>query len=587
MATTYALPAIADQVAVRAPPRPLVLRTVAIAGLLTAIGSLALALTNDGVSGIQVALLEWISIPYIAAGLVAWWRRPDSRLGVLMIVGGFATGISGLAFAQFALPHTIGVIFDVLPAVIFLHVYLAFPEGRLRSQFERGLIAAGYAAAIGLQLVKMSLGGVGPKNLLEVSARTAAAHTVEQVQLVSISALCLAGIAVLAARRRQTGRPLRRPVALLIDSFALGLVMIAVLFVFGAFNGPAFQTIQRATLIVIGISPIAFLVGLLDARLARAAVGNLFVEIRADQSPAALRDALGRALRDPSLELAYWLPEFGSWADLNGRSVVLPETASGRGITLIDREGTRMAALLHDPALEEEHELLAAVGAAAGIALENGRLQAEQKAHLEELKGSRARVIEAGQRERKRLERNLHDGAQQRLIALSLELSLLEKQVAGDGNARARLDQARREIAVSLDELRAVARGLHPAVLSGHGLEVALQSLVANAPLSVRLNVGFEDRLPEQIEVAAFYVVSESLANIGKHAQAASASIDVSRVGGMVVVEVIDDGVGGADSEGGSGLRGLADRVEALGGALRVWSPVGGGTRLRAEMPCA
>src|SRR4051812_28488423 len=143
------------------------------------------------------------------------------------------------------------------------------------------------------------------------------------------------------------------------------------------------------------------------------------------------------------------------------------------------------------------------------------------------------------------------------------------------------------EIAVSLDELRAVARGLHPAVLSGHGLEVALQSLVANAPLSVRLNVGFEDRLPEQIEVAAFYVVSESIANIGKHAQAASASIDVSRVGGTVVVEVVDDGVGGADSEGGSGLRGLADRVEALGGALRVWSPAGGGTRLRAEMPCA
>jgi signal transduction histidine kinase len=587
MATTYALPAIADQVAARAPPRPLVLRTVAIAGLLTAIGSLALALTNDGVRGIQVALLEWISIPYIAAGLVAWWRRPDSRLGVLMIVGGFATGISGLAFAQFALPHTIGVIFDVLPAVIFLHVYLAFPEGRLRSHFERGLIATGYAAAIGFQLVKMSLGGVGPKNLLEVSARTAAAHTVEQVQLVSISALCLAGIAVLAARRRQTGRPLRRPVALLIDSFALGLVMIAVLFVFGAFNGPAFQTIQRATLIVIGISPIAFLLGLLDARLARAAVGNLFVEIRADQSPAALRDALARALRDPSLELAYWLPEFGSWADLNGRGVVLPETASGRAITLIDREGTRLAALLHDPALEEEHELLAAVGAAAGIALENGRLQAEQKAHLEELKGSRARVIDAGQRERKRLERNLHDGAQQRLIALSLELSLLEKQVAGDGDTRARLDQARREIAVSLEELRAVARGLHPAVLSGHGLEVALQSLVANAPLSVRLNVSFEDRLPEQIEVAAFYVVSESLANIGKHARAASASIDVSRARGFVVIEVIDDGVGGADSERGSGLRGLADRVEALGGVLRVWSPAGAGTRLRAEMPCA
>ncbi len=587
MATAYALPAIADAVGARAPPRPLVLRTIAIAGLLTAACSLGLALTNDGVSGIQVALLEWISIPYIAAGLLAWWRRPDSRLGVLMIIGGFATGVSGLAFAQFALPHTIGVIFDVLPAVIFLHVYLAFPEGRLRSYFERGVVAAGYTAAIGFQLVKMSLGGVGPKNLLEVSTRTASAHTVEQVQLVSISVLCIAGIAVLAARRRHAGRPLRRPVALLIDSFALGLVMIAVLFVFGAFEGPAFQTIQRATLIVIGISPIAFLIGLLDARLARAAVGNLFVELRADPSPVALRNALARALRDPSLELAYWLPEFGSWADLDGRSVVLPEAASGRAMTLIDREGTRMAALLHDPALEEERELLTAVGAAAGIALENGRLQTEQKAHLEELKGSRARVIEAGQRERQRLERNLHDGAQQRLIALSLELSLLEKQVAGDADTRARLDQARQEIAVSLDELRAVARGLHPAVLSGHGLEVALQSLAANAPLSVRLNVGFDDRLPEQIEVAAYYVVSESLANIAKHASARSAGVEVSRVGGAVVVEVVDDGVGGADSEHGSGLRGLADRVEALGGTLRVWSPTSGGTRLRAEMPCA
>src|SRR5439155_5363817 len=134
--------------------------------------------------------------------------------------------------------------------------------------------------------------------------------------------------------------------------------------------------------------------------------------------------------------------------------------------------------------------------------LENGRLQAEQKAHLEELKGSRARVIEAGQKERKRLERNLHDGAQQRLIALSLELSLLERQLADDPKAAIRLESARKEIAVSLDELRAVARGLHPAVLSGHGLEVALQSIAASSPTPVRLTVALEGRLPEQIEVA-------------------------------------------------------------------------------------
>jgi signal transduction histidine kinase len=586
MATPHALPAVASPPDVSASPRLSLLRTIAFAGLLTAACSLALALTNDDVSGVQIGLLEWISIPYIAAGLLAYWRRPDSRLGLLMIAGGFATGISGLAFAEFSVPHTIGVIFDVLPAVIFLHVYLAFPEGRLRSPFERALVAAGYAAAIGLQLVKMLLGGVGPQNLLEISTRTTEAHTIEQVQLLAISAVCLTAFGVLAARRRDAGAPLRRPVALLIDSFALCLVMIAVLFVLGAFEGPAFLTVQRATLVVIGISPFAFLLGLLEARLARSAVGPLFVELRADPSPARLRAALARALRDPSLSLAFWLPEFASWADLDGRPVKLPEPSSGRATTLIHRDGVHVAALVHDPELQDEPELLAAVGAAAGIALENGRLQAEQQAHLEELKGSRARVIEAGQKERQRLERNLHDGAQQRLIALSLELSLLEKRFGGDAEAASRLDRVRREIAVSLEELRAVARGLHPAVLSGHGLEVALQSIAAQSATPVRLTVSLEGRLPEPVEVAAYYVVSESLANVGKHARATSVSVDVAHADEQAVIEVVDDGVGGADTEGGSGLRGLADRVEAHGGRLRIWSPVGGGTYLRAEMPC-
>jgi signal transduction histidine kinase len=287
------------------------------------------------------------------------------------------------------------------------------------------------------------------------------------------------------------------------------------------------------------------------------------------------------------LSVAYWLPQFESWADLEGRQLELPLPGSGRTSTLIDRDGARLAALLHDPALDDEPELLAAVGAAAAISLENGRLHAEHRAHLEELRGSRARVIEAGQKERQRLERDLHDGAQQRLIALSVELSLLEKQLAGDAETRARLQQARQEIAASLDELRSVSRGLHPAVLSGHGLVVALESLVALAPVPVKLMMGLEERLAEPIEVAAFYVVSESLANIGKHSRATSARVDVTRTDGLVVVEVSDDGVGGADTERGSGLRGLADRVEAHGGRLRVWSPAGGGTRVRAEMPCA
>ena len=191
MAASYAVPLGTEPAVPAGRPGPALLAAIAAAGLLAAGCSLALGLTNEDVTGIQVLLLEWISVPYIVAGLIAWWRRPDSRLGVLMIAAGFATALSALAFAQYAAPHTVGLIFDVLPAVIFLHVYLAYPSGRLRSRFEQGLVAAGYVAAIGLQLVKMLIGGVGSHNLLEVSSRPDAAHTVEQIQLLSIAALKL------------------------------------------------------------------------------------------------------------------------------------------------------------------------------------------------------------------------------------------------------------------------------------------------------------------------------------------------------------------------------------------------------------
>jgi signal transduction histidine kinase len=316
-------------------------------------------------------------------------------------------------------------------------------------------------------------------------------------------------------------------------------------------------------------------------------VGDLIVDLRPNPSPKGLRDALARALRDPSLTLVYWLPDFAAYSGLDGRSVVLPSAESGVATTLIDRDGVPVAALLHDPSLADEPELLAAVTAAAEIALENARLHVELRGRLQELRGSRARIVDVANKERQRLERNLHDGAQQRLVALSLELSLLGGDLSSDKGAQERLDRAQRQIAVSLAELREIARGIHPAVLSAHGLAVALEQLAALAPVRVRLAVETGGRLPEALEVAAYYLVCESLANVGKYAQAASATVEVSRASSQVIIEVTDDGIGGADEERGGGLRGIADRVEALDGRLQVWSPVGGGTRIRAEIPCA
>jgi signal transduction histidine kinase len=577
---------------VRGPPQPIVVAALAFAGCAAAAYSFTSALRNPVVGAelgepLVIAFLSnWVTASYVLCGLLAWVRRPESRFGPLMVAAGFANFVSTLSWTTNDVTFTLGQWLDLLPPVLFLHVFLAFPTGRLDGTLERALVITAYASAIFLQLPRLAFGGFGPSNLFEISPNEDAALIALRVALLTESACLLAGVGVLLRRRRQSGRPLRRAHLLLENAFALGLVMIACLYVTASFNWPGVHVIRWVAFATLGLAPLVFLAALLNERLARSAVADLMLELRAEPSPADLRHALGRALGDPSLELAYWLPDYGVYADLDGRPVEL-QNLDGRATTLIDRDGVHVAALIHDPALGEEPELLDAVCAAAGIALENGRLHAELRARLEELKGSRARIVEAAQNERQLLERNLHDGAQQRLIALSLHLSLLEARVNGGPEVRAGLDQARREIAASLAELREIARGIHPAVVSGHGLAVALEQLAARAPVPVELRVEIEGRLAEPLEVAAYYVVSESLANVVKHAKAKAARVEIVKVNGQLMLEIVDDGIGGADSERGTGIRGLADRVEALNGRLRVWTPRGGGTRVKAEIPCA
>jgi signal transduction histidine kinase len=573
------------------PPRAIVVWPIAVAGAAAAATSVALALSNRSIGlelgePLVVALLHVsITVAYVACGLVAWVARPTSRFGPVMVVAGAVNFLTSLSWSTNEVVYTLGQTLDLVAPVVFLHAFLAFPTGRLRTRLERVVIGAAYSIAVSFEIVRMLLGEFGPRNLLEVHENVALSHEVRRVQLVAIAAACLWGVVVLGVRRRRAGPPLRRPLDLLVEAFALSLVLIAFLLLSLVVGTPVIAELRWATFVALSLAPVAFLVGLLDARLARADVGGLVVELRSNPVPHELRDAVARALRDDSLELAFWLPEYGVYADLDGRTVDV--RAAGRAVTLIERDDdSPVAALLHDPSLCDEPELLDAVAAAAAMALENARLHAELRARLDELRQSRARIVEAGQKERQRLERNLHDGAQQRLVALSLELSRLEGRLAHDAEAVARVERAQGEIAASLDALRELAHGLHPAVVSAHGLEVALEELAARAPVPVTLTID-TGRLPEQLEVAAFYLVSESLANVGKYAEATAASIEVTRTASHLVVEIVDNGVGGADTERGTGLRGLADRVEALGGRLRVWSPPGRGTRVRAELPCA
>ena len=305
--------------------------------------------------------------------------------------------------------------------------------------------------------------------------------------------------------------------------------------------------------------------------------------------PHELRTALAQAVGDPSLEIAFWLPERHDYADADGHPVTLPTDRTRRAITELAYDGAPLAAMVHDPSLRDEPELIEAAGAAARLALENARLEAELKAQLARVEESRARIVAAGDEQRRRIERDIHDGAQQRLVALALELRAAQKRLGAD--VPPELDEvladAVDELQLAVGELRELARGVHPAILTEEGLAAALESLAHRTPCPVRVLAAPEDRLPAPIEGAAYFVACEALANAVKHADATSVTISAVRRNGELVIEVTDDGVGGASLNGGSGLRGLTDRVEAHGGRLRIESPPGGGTRVVGELPCA
>jgi signal transduction histidine kinase len=229
--------------------------------------------------------------------------------------------------------------------------------------------------------------------------------------------------------------------------------------------------------------------------------------------------------------------------------------------------------------------MLEAAGSAARFALENERLHAELRSQLEELRESRARIVRAGDDERRRLERDLHDGAQQRLLGIGMALQLLHT-TQGDDQAQRLVDEIETELQAALHELRELARGIHPAVLTDLGLAAAVQTLAERS--SVPVDVRVPDKpLPRAVETAVYFIVAEALANVAKHARASKASVEVQRENGIVRIEVSDDGVGGAGFDGGSGLRGLVDRAGAFDGRVTVESPAGAGTRLRVELPCA
>jgi PAS domain S-box-containing protein len=821
---------------------------VGVAGLLAGIAVLVLTLESDiaqarVAQAVINAMLVW---SFVGSGLIAWVRRPANRFGLLMVLTGFSWFLSSLQLTDETVLFTIGLAAASLPLGFIVHLLLAFPDGTLGSTSRRVVTVAAYFAATAVQLTATFFWLVAfppacddcPENAFLVTPNEGLRQALVNVDNAVGLAVAVSVIVILARRWHGATAPARRALAPVLWTGTLS-ASLGVFFFATSITGGEAQLIARlATFASLILVPLAFLAGLLRVRLARTAVSRLVLELGGSTAPGRLREAIARALGDPSLTVAYWLPGEGEYVDAAAQAVDLPGPDSGRAVTHVDREGRHIAALVHDPVLDDEPELIEAVCAAAALALENERLHAELRVRLDdltsseerlralidasplaivevdrdglvtfwnraaerlygwsteevigqpisfvpeekedevdelrermlsgealsgietlrlrkdgslievvlsaapvydrdgqidrymavsadiskrkraeealrrerdftstlidstaalvvvldregrfiqfnracerlsgytfeevagrpfyevfidpsetgpikralervwagdfpadnenhwllrdgsrrliawsntalldehgevefivssghditerkraeaEIRASRARILEAQDEARRKLERNLHDGAQQRLVAISLALRIAQTRAQTDPEGVERmLASAGEELGQAIAELRELARGIHPAVLTDRGLPAALEALAGRSPTPCAVEVALDERLPAPVEAAAYYVVSEALANVAKYAEATSVTVTVSGENGLALVEVADDGIGGANPRGGSGLRGLADRVEALDGRLQVWSPVGSGTRIRAEIP--
>jgi signal transduction histidine kinase len=547
--------------------------------------------------GLWAALTVVIGGSFAGVGLFAWYRRPDNMVGPLMVATAVAWYLGILERTDVSPLFTLGILFDSLFVVTAIHLVLAFPTGRLESRFDRWLVGLSYLV-VTVGFVPLVLftdpNAVGcsscPDNLLLVnSSPTFAKDWLHGVSVIGI-VLAVVVIGRLFDRWRRASLPLRRTVtAVFAAGAALELILAVTLFL--TLTGVSHQVVKvlfYSALIPFGLVPFLFLFGLLKGRVLRGrGLGALVHRLGAGLGPGELRAALADALGDPSVELAYWLPESEQYVDAEGRPVQLSAAPAGRGVTEVERDGRRIAAIIHDPTLLDDPELVHAAGAAAALSLENERLEAELRAKVEELRASRARLIEVGLSQRRRLERDLHDGAQQALVSLALTLHIAEDKLGSDSDdAKRLLERARGQLDGALKGLRELARGIHPAVLTDRGLGAAVEALAHRAPLPVKLNALPSGRYPEHVEVAAYFVVSEALTNVAKYASASRASIAVVQDNGLLTVEVNDDGIGGAELEHGTGLRGLAARLESIDGRLNVESEPGRGTTVRASIPC-
>jgi signal transduction histidine kinase len=563
-----------------------------------------LGVTMLTLAGIQVVLFadaplgpQWalflytgVGVLYALTGLLAWRRRPSNAFGAILLAGSLALLLSAFQDVDIPALVAVGLVTAVVPIAVILHVLLAFPGGRLSRQ-ALWLVLAGYAITGVLQAPRYLLSNLPePGGVLQVahsaSLITIDSHIQDGAGIIVIVLTAL----LLAQRLRATDGVRRRRLGLL-----YGYGIFAILFLEISANLlPALFSIGPVAVFVLQIAtlagvPVAFGLGVLRGGFAPTAeLEELGAWLGGEDSiRPGLRDALAAALGDDSVELLFWSRDAERFVDAAGGLAALPAAGSGRGVVEVAMAGERVGAINYDARLIVDPGLVRAAGRVVALAVERERLTAELLTSREALRESRARIVAAGDQERRRIARDLHDGLQVQLVLLGIRAGQLAGAATMPSDLIAQATQVRVGLDAAAAELRSLVEGLMPALLIERGLSAATEELVDRLPLPARLELDADGAtLTAAAETAGYFVVAEALTNAVKHSQARQLSVSLCHTVDTLRIEVRDDGIGGARPDGGSGLRGLADRLDVLGGRLDVVSVAGMGTRIVAELPC-
>jgi signal transduction histidine kinase len=571
---------------------------VAVAVVPVTASAVWLAVTSEHVERPAATALyrSYLAAGPMLIGLYWWRRRPASRFGPLLIVFGITAWVVSWQSSDWPLVFDLGVLAEAPATILTFYLFLAFPSGRLNTVVDRLLIGSWTVIMLGFflpwALGSPVIAGGGPlsacvpacpENVLQIGSAPGLVDFLGRWETYLALALTVAVLVVYAARLRTASRPRRRA---LIAVAASSLLFLPVFFTYH-FSRQILQldlgTLQTMSWLVVGariLLPLGFLVALFQAELfAGVARGTLLEQLVTQPSPERWRDAVADALDDPAVRLAYWDPTSGRYRQPGGEALTAPADADRAWIE-VDRDGRHVAALVIDAALAEDPELVRAATSATILAVESGNLEGERR-------DSRARIVAAGDAERQRIERDLHDSTQQRLVALRIHLALASEQIDRP-EQRTMIEQLGAEVDATLDDLRTVARGVYPDVLRHDGIAAALRAVARHAAPPVKIENGLGRRYADEIELAVYFSCLEALQNAAKHAgSGASATVRLIDDGESIRFTIEDDGAGFDPSsvQRGAGLNNIAERVSAAGGSLRIDSARGRGTCITGRLP--